>query len=327
LDTQTQSRQTAHNQTFSDLQGLCNFLQLDANSLPLLTEFKHFPLKVPRGFAELMEKGNPHDPLLRQILPLSAELINYPGYSNDPVGDLHATVIPGVIQKYQGRLLLIVTGACAVHCRYCFRRNFPYGEQQLSSQKLEEAINYIAQANDIHEVILSGGDPLLLSTNKLSRLFQRLADIEHIRRIRIHSRVPVVNPAQITPHLIAQLQSASKQIVMVLHSNHSQELGSEFADCCRRLSQAGITLFNQSVLLKGVNDNSAALCALSERLFQLQVIPYYLHVLDQAQGTGHFAVPEQQAKELLKDMQERLPGYLVPKLVREQAGALYKLPV
>ena len=327
MNTSTTSWQQLLAEGFTDIESLCQHLQLEPNQLPLLVGFKDFPLRVPRGFVDCMEKGNPNDPLLRQILPIQDELVDYPGYNADPVGDLNAVAAAGVIHKYQGRVLLIATGACAVHCRYCFRRNFPYGEQQLSSQKLQQAISYIAEHSDISEVILSGGDPLLLNDDKLGFLFQQLAAIKHVQRIRLHSRVPIVLPARITDSLLTHLSNSNQQIVMVLHSNHGNELSPSVAAACLKIRQRGITLLNQSVLLKAVNDDAQTLCQLSEKLFSLGVLPYYLHLLDHASGTGHFAVDDDTAKQLLEQMQRQLPGYLVPKLVREQAGAAYKQPI
>ncbi len=319
--------QQALAEAFTDVDALCRYLRIDPKTLPLLPGFKDFPLRVPRGFVDCMEPGNPNDPLLRQVLPLQDELQHFPGYSHDPVGDLNAVATPGVIHKYQGRVLLILTGACAVHCRYCFRRNFPYGELQLSSQKLQQAIDYIASRPEISEVILSGGDPLLLNDEKLGRLLQKLGNIAHLNRIRIHSRVPVVLPSRITSALLANLHNTGKQIVLVIHANHSNELSAEVGETCAQMRQRQITLLNQSVLLKGVNDDGDTLCRLSERLFAFGILPYYLHLLDHASGTGHFAVDEDHAKQMMQHMRRTLPGYLVPRLVKEQAGAAYKLPV
>jgi EF-P beta-lysylation protein EpmB len=312
-------------EAFSNVDSLCNHLELDPSSLPLLPDYKDFPLRVPRGFVDCMEKRNPADPLLRQVLPIQDELQHFPGYSLDPVGDLNAVAEAGVIHKYQGRVLLIATGGCAVHCRYCFRRHFPYSDLQLSSQKINQAIDYIADRCDISEVILSGGDPLLLNGDKLQQLLQAIGRIAHIKRIRIHSRIPVVLPARINTELLALLGQQSQQIILVIHANHANELSTEVSDACRKLKQMGITLLNQSVLLKNVNDDTNALCQLSEKLFDLGVLPYYLHCLDRAAGVGHFEVPEFQAVDLVKVMQTRLPGYLVPRLVKELAGAAHKI--
>lgn len=327
MDNKINCWQEALAEAFTDVETLCRHLQIDPKSLPLLPGFKAFPLRVPRGFVACMEPGNPNDPLLRQVLPLQDELQQMPGYSHDPVGDLNAVATAGVIHKYQGRVLLIVTGACAVHCRYCFRRNFPYGELQLSSQKLEQAIDYIRSRPEISEVILSGGDPLLLNDEKLGHLLGTLGRIAHLKRIRIHSRVPVVLPSRVTPQLVDNLVNTGKQIVLVIHANHANELSSEVGAACARLRQRQITLLNQSVLLKGINDDGDALCRLSEQLFAFGILPYYLHALDHASGTGHFAVDEDRAKQIVQHMQRALPGYLVPRLVKEQAGAAYKLPV
>lgn len=312
-------------EAFSSVDALCRHLKLDPASLPLIPHFKDFPLRVPRGFVDCMEKGNSLDPLLRQVLPIQDELQHFPGYSLDPVGDLNAAPQAGVIHKYQGRVLLICTGGCAVHCRYCFRRHFPYNELQLSSQKMTQALDYIATRSEIKEVILSGGDPLLLNDEKLGSLLQNISRIGHVRRIRIHSRIPVVLPARITNTFLQTLASLPQQIVLVIHANHANELSAEVADACRRLKQQNVTLLNQSVLLKGVNDSSDILCQLSEKLFTFGILPYYLHSLDRASGVGHFEVSEQRAKQLVQSMQETLPGYLVAKLVKEQAGAAHKI--
>ena len=312
---------------FTDAESLCRHLQIDTHDLALLPEYKNFPLRVPRGFVACMESGNPADPLLRQVLPLQAELLDYPGYSHDPVGDLPAVATAGVIHKYQGRVLLVVTGACAINCRYCFRRNFPYAELQLSGSRLQQALNYIVNQTDISEVILSGGDPLLLNDDRLASLLTALGNIPHIRRIRIHSRIPVVLPARITSALLDNLRSTGKQIVLVFHANHPNELSQEVGTASALLKQHGITLLNQSVLLQGVNASTETLCQLSEQLFAYGVLPYYLHMLDHASGTGHFAVSEQRAKEIMAEMRRQLPGYLVPRLVKEVAGAAYKISI
>jgi EF-P beta-lysylation protein EpmB len=217
--------------------------------------------------------------------------------------------------------LLINTGSCAINCRYCFRRNFPYSELQLSKQQEASAIEYIKSDQSITEIILSGGDPLLLSDARLSQLIKQLGAIAHIKRIRIHSRLPIVLPARITIELTKVLVNCGKQMVLVVHANHANEINGRVIKACNLLKSSGITLLNQSVLLKGVNDNAAILCELSEQLFTIGIIPYYLHLLDKATGTGHFEVSEAEAKVLIKQVQNRLPGYLVPKLVKEIAGA------
>jgi EF-P beta-lysylation protein EpmB len=271
-----------------------------------------------------MKKSDPNDPLLRQVLPIKDELFAYPGYSDDPVGDLPSATQTGVLHKYQGRVLFINTGSCAINCRYCFRRNFPYSDLQLGKQQENAGIHYIQENPNISEVILSGGDPLLLSDARLAKLFKQLSAIKHLKRIRIHSRLPIVLPARITDDLINTLAQSSKQIVIVVHCNHANEINPRVIGAINLLRNNSITLFNQSVLLKGVNDNPAALCELSEQLFSIGIIPYYLHLLDKATGTGHFEVSEIEAINLIKQVQATLPGYLVPKLVKELAGALSK---
>ena len=250
--------------------------------------------------------------------------LNTLGFSLDPVGDIQAAVQPGVLHKYQGRVLLINTGSCAINCRYCFRRNFPYNDLQLSKQQESGAIEYIKSDPTITEIILSGGDPLLLSDARLASLIQQLEAIDSIKRIRIHSRLPIVLPARVTDELVKILANCSKQIILVVHSNHANEINGRVIAACKSLKNSGITLFNQSVLLKGVNDNAAILCELSEKLFAVGIIPYYLHLLDKATGTGHFEVSEIEAKILVEQVQNTLPGYLMPKLVKEQAGATTK---
>jgi EF-P beta-lysylation protein EpmB len=313
---------------FTDMEALCGYLHLSCADLPISTAAaKKFPLRVPRGFAARMEKGNAGDPLLRQVLPVSDELKVFPGFHADPVGDLQAVSAPGVLHKYRGRALFITAGACAIHCRYCFRRDFPYAQLQLGKSKEDRAVAYIAEHNDISEVILSGGDPLLLNDERLHGLIAKLGRIGHLKRLRIHSRLPVVLPSRITDALIATLTNIPQQAVMVLHSNHANEISPTVVAACAMLKAAGITLLNQAVLLQGVNDNAESLCTLSEMLFAAGVLPYYLHLLDRAEGTGHFEAPETQAAALMRQVQQNLPGYLVPKLVREQAGALSKLAI
>lgn len=315
-------------EAFNNLEDLCRYLDLSPNELPVSSAAaENFPLRVPLSFAACIEKGNPHDPLLRQVLPVNEELMVYPGFSHDPVGDLASVSQTGVLHKYQGRVLLINTGSCAINCRYCFRRNFPYGELQLSKQKEEAAIQAIQNDTDISEVILSGGDPLLLSDSRLTRLIRQLDGIGHVRRIRIHTRLPIVLPARITDDLINTLKRSPKQLIVITHCNHANEINERVITACTLLKNSGITLFNQAVLLKGVNDNAKILTALSERLFDLGIIPYYLHLLDKATGTGHFEVSETEALALLRQLQTALPGYLVPKLVKEQAGAASKQAV
>lgn len=312
-------------ESFTSLKSLCDFLQLTPEILPLSEEAAlTFPLKVPRAFAERMVKGNPEDPLLRQVLPVRDELKDHPGYQIDPVGDLAAVTPAGYLHKYRNRVLLINTGSCAIHCRYCFRRNFPYVDHQLSRPKQAVAMQAIRADASIAEVILSGGDPLLLPDRRLAHVFAELSDIPHIRRIRIHSRLPIVLPVRMTKALLGLMARTNKSTILVVHCNHAQEIDDQVAAVCREFKSEGITLLNQSVLLKDVNDNADMLCDLSEKLFAIGVLPYYLHFLDKAVGVGHFEVKKAQALALHREIQARLPGYLVPKLVYEQPGASAK---
>ncbi len=313
---------------FTDMESLCDYLGLVLAELPVsIAANRQFPLRVPLSFAGRMEKGNPNDPLLRQVLPIHDELAAYPGFTDDPVGDLAAARQTGLLHKYHGRVLLINTGGCAINCRYCFRRNFPYAELQLGKQAERAALAYVAENLSVSEVIFSGGDPLLLSDGRLSRLLSKVAAIAHVKRIRIHSRLPIVLPARMTRRLADALQASGKQIVIVMHCNHANELDEEVLAGCRRLRPYPFTLLNQAVLLKGVNDDAVALSELSERLFAFGIMPYYLHMLDRAKGTGHFEVPEATAVAIYRQLQGLLPGYLLPRLVREQAGERAKQPV
>jgi EF-P beta-lysylation protein EpmB len=287
-----------------------------------------FTLKVPQAFVRRMRPGDPRDPLLLQVLARSHELTETAGYGPDPLGEIGAAnPARGIIHKYYGRVLLIVSGGCAINCRYCFRRHFPYSENQNSRREWREALDYIRRDEDISEVILSGGDPLLASDDHLGELVTQVAEIGHVRRLRIHTRLPVVIPDRVTSGLVEAITRRNLQTVAVIHSNHANEIDTAVDAALARLSGSGITLLNQSVLLAGINDTVAALTALSERLFAAGVLPYYLHLLDRVQGAAHFDVPEAQARELLAGITATLPGYLVPKLVREVAGALSKVAV
>ena len=283
-----------------------------------------FPLRVPRGYVARMRRGDPYDPLLRQVLPLAAELAPSAGFGADPVGDRAAQRAPGVLHKYRGRVLLTATGACAVHCRYCFRRHFPYEQANASADGWRAAIDYIAADASITEVILSGGDPLTLSDRRLSEFVQLLALIPHVRRLRLHSRLPVVLPERVTTSLCEVLTGTRLRAVMVLHANHAQEIDDSVQAACARLATAGFHLLNQSVLLRGVNDSVETLVSLSEALFATGVLPYYLHQLDRVQGAAHFEISDEGARQLHAGMNSRLPGYLVPRLVREVPGAAEK---
>lgn len=286
-----------------------------------------FALRVPRGFVARMRPGDPADPLLRQVLPLAAELEVTPGYTVDAVGDLAARSAHGVLQKYAGRALLIATGSCAVNCRYCFRRYFPYAEETAAASHWREAIAAVAADSRIDELILSGGDPLSLSNAKLAQLGQALRALPHVTRLRIHTRLPVVLPQRVDEELAAWLAALPLQKVVVLHANHANEFDAEVDAACARLREAGCTLLNQAVLLRGVNDDAVVLAALSQRGFAAGVLPYYLHQLDRVLGAAHFEVDDTRATALIEALRARLPGYLVPRLVREIAGEKSKTPV
>ncbi len=286
-----------------------------------------FPLFAPKSYIARMQKGNPRDPLLRQVLPVSAELTPTPGFSPDPVGDAEASLLPGLLHKYDGRVLMVTTGACAVHCRYCFRREFPYSEIPPGADAWDPALARIRSDKSIREVILSGGDPLTLVDSQLRILAERLADIPHLRRIRIHTRLPVVLPQRVTDELLGWLRGSRLTPIVVIHANHAAELVGSAASAIARLVDAGIPLLNQSVLLRGVNDTVPDLVQLSERLLDLRVIPYYLHLLDRVRGAAHFEVPTATGIRLIESLRRQLPGYAVPRLVREISGQPHKIPL
>jgi len=280
---------------------------------------KQFPMLVPLPFVKKMQKGDINDPLLKQVLPINHEELVVSGYTTDPLIEQNNQQ-QGLLHKYKSRVLIILKTGCAVNCRYCFRRHFPYAENSVNKSQLLEIIEYIKQHPDVNEVILSGGDPLMCKDKQLSELMDKLELLPQLTRLRIHSRLPVVIPSRITSSLITRLQQSRFKIILVLHINHHQEIDTDFANAMKRCHQAGIQLLNQSVLLKGVNDNEQALVKLSEALFSVDILPYYLFLLDKVQGAAHFDVSEVRAQQLHKKMQTELPGYLVPRLSREIAG-------
>ncbi len=311
-----------------DPRELLEMLELPANLLPSARRAAQlFPLRVPRGYVARMQRGDPADPLLRQVLPLEAEFEEVPGFRADPVGDLDSQLDPGVLKKYPGRALLITTGACAVHCRYCFRRHFPYSEQNAARGRWHQALTAVANDRDIHEVILSGGDPLSLGDDRLGELIQGLGQISHVKRLRIHSRHPVVLPERVTRALCREIERFPGPVTVVLHANHAREIDSHVRSGIGRLRETGALLLNQAVLLRGVNDNIEALEALGEALTAAAVSPYYLHMLDPVAGAAHFDVPESRALDLVDRLRRRAPGYMVPRLVREIPGEDAKTPV
>jgi len=320
--------QQALSEAIHDPLELLETLALPPESLPLGPDAaRQFPLRVPLAYVARMRKGDPTDPLLRQVLPILAEESETTGFDRDPVGDLNAMPLPGVLHKYHGRVLLITTGACGIHCRYCFRRHFPYADANPAPGAWKRALEYISADPTVTEVILSGGDPLALSDQRLADLARQLHDIPHVIRLRIHTRLPVVLPARVDAALLAWLRSSPLQKVVVVHANHPNEIGDDTAQALRDLQTCGATVLNQTVLLHGVNDDAETLGELSEKLFTAGVLPYYLHLLDKVQGASHFAVSEPIAINLINTLRQNLPGYLVPRLVRETAGAPAKIPI
>jgi EF-P beta-lysylation protein EpmB len=286
-----------------------------------------FPLRVPHSFISRMRRGDPHDPLLRQVLPLAEECLAAAGFDADPVGDRAAMAVPGVLHKYQGRALLTVTGACAVHCRYCFRRHFDYAEANPAADRWRDALTYLRRDTTISEVILSGGDPLSLSDRRLAELVSELEGIDHLKRLRLHTRTAVVLPSRVTEGMLSVVHGTRLRTVVVLHVNHAQEIDERVRAMAASLRDVGTQLLNQSVLLRGVNDDVTTLQRLSETLFDVGVLPYYLHLLDRVQGAAHFEVSDSEARRLHTELQARLPGYLVPSVVRELARAPNKIPL
>ncbi len=315
------------NQAISNPRELLTILQLEPQQHPQFKlQQQDFKVRVPLAYVQKMRVGDPQDPLLLQVMSQTQEDLLSADYSTDPVGDLDASKTPGLLHKYHGRVLLITTAACAVHCRYCFRRHFPYQDQQAEKEQWAAPIRYIEQDSSISEVILSGGDPLVLSDEKLQRLIQQLEDIPHLKRLRIHTRLPVVLPDRITDKLIQLLSASRFETTLVIHANHANELGIDEQRALKRMQKAGIILLNQAVLLKNINCQLDQQITLSEALISCGVMPYYLHLLDAVQGAAHFDVKLKQANQLISEMQKHLPGYLVPRLVREIAGKKSKTP-
>ncbi|MBB3184721.1 EF-P beta-lysylation protein EpmB [Halomonas fontilapidosi] len=317
--------QTQLARAIRDPRELCRRLGLDETWWPG-AERGHalFEVRVPEAYLARIRPGDPADPLLRQVLPLAEEALPTPGYVADPLEEAEHAPAPGLIHKYAGRVLLIASPACAVNCRYCFRRHFPYEENAPSRAQWERTLDTLRDDSSLHEAILSGGDPLAASDRQLAWLVERLGTIPHLKRLRLHTRLPVVIPERIDDALLGWLSATRLQKVMVLHINHANEIDEAVVAACRRLSDAGVTLLNQSVLLRGVNDSVEALAALSERLFEAGILPYYLHVLDPVAGAAHFDVSDDQARELVAGLRKQLPGFLMPRLVREIPGEASK---
>jgi EF-P beta-lysylation protein EpmB len=308
-----------------DPQKLCEALGLPA-ALAAQAEAagREFSCLVPASYLARIERGNPDDPLLRQVLPHAAEIQNVAGFAADPLGERDAALTPGLLQKYAGRALLVVTGACPIHCRYCFRRHFPYHEQTADDPDWNLAMSALHSDASIREIILSGGDPLVLTDRRLGELIGRLEAVPSLVRLRIHTRMPVTIPSRVTDDLVVSLAGSRLTPIVVLHANHARELDGDVAAALQKLRRAGVVLLNQAVLLAGVNDSADVQCALCERLVELGVTPYYLHQLDRVRGAAHFEVAVARGRAIVDEMRRRLPGYAVPRYVQERPGALYK---
>lgn len=319
---QEQNWQSQLSDLITDPSELLSLLELSSEQLlsGAILASEKFKLRVPRAFVGKMNAKNPLDPLLLQVLPHHLELEEHPEFVTDPLGEEAANQLPGVLHKYKSRFLLTLTGACAVHCRYCFRRHFPYQENLPKNEDWLNIKNYIEANPNINEIILSGGDPLTLSNRKLALWLERLSSLKQIEILRIHSRVPIVIPNRIDEQLISLLKNSRLRIVLVVHSNHASELDDFTCSKLLQLSDHHITVLNQAVLLKGVNDSAQTLIDLSYRLFEARVMPYYLHVLDKVKGAQHFDLESSKIDDIYRDVLANLPGYLVPKLVREIAG-------
>ena len=303
---------------------LCALLNLSSDRLPIDSQ-PDFPVRVPRPFVARMRPGDPADPLLRQVLASPLEQQAAPGFVTDPLEE-HQGVLPGLLHKYRSRVLLIFRGGCAVNCRYCFRRHYPYQAETLRQHDLDRVVDYLRQHPEVNEVIFSGGDPLMADDAALSHAMRVLAALPQIQRLRIHTRLPVVIPDRVTEAFVTALGALPIPVIVVLHINHAQEIDQAVVDAVSRLRTVCRAVLNQAVVLAGVNDTATAQIALSERLFAAGIDPYYLNVLDQVSGASHFAVIPESIGEIHREMLAALPGYLVPKLVREVPGVGHKVP-
>jgi len=308
-----------------DVAELAALLELPRDAIAADAAARDFPLLVPRAYIARMKKGDPRDPLLLQVLPTALEAVEVPGFTHDPLSESEFAEA-GLVRKYRDRSLLITTGACPVHCRYCFRRSFPYADQLAARNDFADALERLGR-DGTKEAILSGGDPLSLGNARLASLLERLAALPALRRVRVHTRFPIVLPDRIDRGLVALLERARVDVVIVLHTNHPREIDEDVAGALRALRGAGVTLLNQSVLLRGINDDADTLAELSERLFECRTLPYYLHLLDPVAGAAHFDVGGPRAEAIYRELLARLPGYLVPRLVREIPGQASKTPI
>lgn len=322
------SWQTALAQSIREPAELLQRLDLPSDLLPAAqAAARQFPLRVPHSYLQRIQPGDPHDPLLRQVLPLAEELKMDSEGLTDPVGDLAAMPSPGLLHKYQGRALLVTTGACAIHCRYCFRRHFPYASGNPLRQHRQATLDYLRNHPQVNELILSGGDPLSLPDSQLAGWIRECEVIPHLQTLRLHTRLPVVLPERVDSALCDWLSATRLHKVIVLHINHAREIDQAVRQAIADLRQCGATLLNQSVLLRGVNDSTEALVQLSQALFATGILPYYLHQFDPVQNAMHFAVPLAEGQELLEQLRNRLPGYLVPRYVQEIPGLAAKYPI
>ncbi|KAA0874637.1 EF-P beta-lysylation protein EpmB [Nitrincola tapanii] len=279
-----------------------------------------FPIRVPEPYLSRIEKGNPNDPLLRQVLPLATEHTAVPGFVADPLAEKQANLSSGLIHKYKNRILLILSGACAINCRYCFRRHFNYADNQLGKEPWQEVLTYLHAHPEVDEVIFSGGDPLATPDQRLAQLIDDLEALPQLKRLRIHSRLPVVIPQRLTDQLISRLGQSRLDTLLVLHINHPNEIDAQVRFYLAKARQQGIHLLNQAVLLRGINDNLIVQKTLSETLFAAGVIPYYLFLFDPVAGAAHFDLEDEFGQKLMGELQRELPGYLVPRLAREIPG-------
>lgn len=310
--------QLAH--AIKDPQILVQKLNLSSTDFQLdFTARQLFPVLVPEPFLAKMQKGHPQDPLFLQVMANRNEFVPMEGFTKDPLDEQHP-VVPNILHKYHNRLLFMIKNSCAVNCRYCFRRHFPYAENKGNKENWQKALQYIAEHQEIEEVVFSGGDPLMAKDNEWEYLFEALTNIPHLKRLRIHSRLPVVLPSRITEKFCQLCAQSSLPIILVTHINHANEIDATFINAMQKLKKAKVTLLNQSVLLKGVNDNAQTLKNLSDALFDAGILPYYLHLLDKVEGASHFYLPDEKALEIYRELQAMTSGYLVPKLAREIGG-------
>lgn len=320
------SWQTELKTGFTHPQPLLEFLNISVDKFSLKAH-RDFKTKVPLSFAKRMQKGNLNCPLLKQVLPIEEEETITPGFTNDPLEEQQANPIPGLLHKYASRVLITLATNCAINCRYCFRRHFPYSDNQISTRHWHNIFAYLQLHPEIDEVILSGGDPLLVNNSQLKKFIDKLEKIPSIKIIRLHSRLPIVLPSRLDEEFLATLNQCKLRVVLVVHCNHPNEINQEVENAFAAITNSKITLLNQSVLLQGINDKPEILAALSHQLFTINILPYYLHLPDKVQNTAHFDVDETRAIDIHHQLHTLLPGYLVPRLVKEEPGKSHKTPI